>query len=323
MTEAEIIALFTTPTQNPTSVVGVGDDCAVLAASDSQTVVTTDAMNEGVHFLRDRIAPEDLGYKCIATNLSDIAAMGALPTQILLSLALPADIDPEWLRRFADGCKEHCHTHRIDIVGGNTSRSDRGMFVSITAIGHAPSSNLKFRNAAKEGDVIFVSRNIGDSAAGLALLLNHKDAPYEHELIQSHVRPSPEGLLGQWFGTQSGVHALMDLSDGLMSDLPKIVAASQCGAEIMLENIPVSDSLREFCKQQNYDVSHFAAAGGEDYALLGTCDTGHWAVLQRDCQKTFGRPLFSIGKITSNVNTIQWLQNGKMIQPTVKPFSHF
>jgi len=322
LTEAEIIALFTAEKKQSSTVVGIGDDCAVIAATDLQTVITTDALVEGVHFIRAKILPADLGYKAVATNLSDVAAMGATPTHILLSLCMPRGIESSWLRSFADGCKKICRSYGVDIIGGNTSRSERDIVISITAIGRARAEQLKYRHQAKFGDIVFVSRTVGDSAAGMDLLLT-TTTPYTDSLIQRHVRPVPEIELGSWLGARTEVNALMDLSDGLLLDVPKVSSASNCGIDIELECIPVSPEVLDYCASKGVEPRTFAISGGEDYALLGTCGAEHWAQLTLDCRAQCGRILQRIGTVTSNQSSVRWVQNGAEITPEVSPFAHF
>ena len=236
---------------------GIGDDCAVLPLGREALVFTSDLLTEGVHFLRHATSARELGGKSLAVNLSDVAAMGARPVATLLSIALPPDAAGAWAEEFMEGYRELSARFGTPLVGGDTTRSESGVTINVTAIGRSPLTHLKRRRDARPDDVIFVAGELGASGAGLRdLLAGHPDTPP----ARIHRNPQPQVDEGIWLGGRPEVHAMMDLSDGLASDLRHILDESDCGAEVELERIPVAAGA---------DL-RTAACGGEDYKLLFT-----------------------------------------------------
>lgn len=289
---------------------GIGDDCAVLPlAGDDSLVFTADLLTEGVHFLRAATSARELGRKSLAVNLSDVAAMGAQPVATLLSLALPADAAEEWAGDFIRGYRELSARYGVALVGGDTSRSLEGITINVTAIGRAPSSRLKRRSDARPGDAIFVAGELGASAAGLRDLLEGRaDTP----LAALHRNPEPQVAEGIWFGGRPEVHALMDLSDGLASDLRHILRRSGVGAEVEVERIPVAAGA---------DV-RTAACGGEDYKLLLTAAPEAAERLAAAFEARFGTPLHPIGRITPTRELV-WLRHGNPEPVDWHGFTHY
>ncbi len=288
---------------------GIGDDCAILEWGDEALVFTTDALSEGVHFLRHTTTPEELGAKSLAVNLSDVAAMGIRPIAVLLTLSLPRTIDEPWVLAFMKGFTDLARTHNVALIGGDTTRSEGEIQISVTAIGRGPKRSLKRRSDARVGDVIFVSDALGGSAVGLRDLL----AGNHHTLsAQQHRTPQPEVDAGEWLGSRPEVHAMMDLSDGLWSDVRHILKASHVGATVELENIPIAEqaTLRD------------AVTGGEDYRLLLTADQQAAEVLSFDFMARFGRPLYPIGRIVEG-ERLCWLKKGKPTTIDWQGFAHF
>ncbi len=288
---------------------GIGDDCAVLPLpGDEALVFTCDALGEGVHFLRAAASPEELGAKALAVNLSDVAAMGVRPVATLLALSLPAGLKEGWAERFIDGYTALAERCGVALVGGDTTRSIDGIALSVTAIGRGPLSQLKRRRDARPGDTIFVSGPLGASAAGLRDLL---DGRIDTQLAAVHRNPLPEIEAGEWLGRRSEVHAMMDISDGIASDLRHILEASEVGAEVELETVPVAGGA----------TLHDALCGGEDYKLLFTADCTAAKGLARDFEAAFGRPLHPIGRITGS--GLVWLRNGRPTDEAWQGFRHF
>jgi len=288
----------------------IGDDCTVLPIGDEALALTTDLLTEGVHFLREGISARELGRKSLAVNLSDVAAMGLKPRATLLSIALPADAGGEWARDFAAGYRELSAEYGVALVGGDTTASKSGITVNVTAIGRGPLSHVKRRSAALAGDTIFVSGELGASASGLKDILAGR---HDTQLAAVHRNPVPQVSEGEWLGGRTEVHAMMDLSDGIASDLCHILRASACGAEITVEEIPAALG----------DVAT-AVCGGEDYKLLFTVDAAAADRLQRDFAERFGRPVYRIGRITeSATHAIRWIDRGREIMPSWRGFTHF
>lgn len=284
---------------------GIGDDCAVIPWGENRSlVVTTDLLVENVHFLRSRISPYDLGYKSLAVNLSDVAAMGATPVATFLSIGLPAEtVGVEWCDAFFEGYR----SFGVPLLGGDTTSSREGIVVNITVLGMAKNGHIKRRSAAEAGDLIAVTGPLGDSAGGLQALL--QDIPLDtdiKELIDRHHRPRPHLAEGEWLGRQDGVHAMMDVSDGVASDLLHILRASALSATLCTHDIPVSPLLTKVAEKQRWDMLRLALAGGEDYVLLLTLDPAQAADIQHRFKATFGRELCVIGECRAGEPTVSY-----------------
>jgi thiamine-monophosphate kinase len=265
MSEFDLIArYFSRPTQRADVALGVGDDAAVLDMSDDRELVAAvDTIVEGVHFPVD-CAPEDIGYRALAVNLSDIAAMGAEPRWMTLALTLPR-ADESWIARFAAGLYELADKHGVALVGGDTCKGP--LVISVQILGSVERAHWLARNRAVVGDGVYVSGVPGEAAAGLALFQSRaaRDANAEH-LIQRFLRPEPRIALGR--GLRGIASAAMDVSDGVVADLGKLCAASRCGARIDADSLPKSSAMEAlFASDQCRD---FALSGGDDYELLFT-----------------------------------------------------
>lgn len=286
---------------------GIGDDCAVLPLNTTESmVVTTDLLVEDIHFLRDRITPEQLGRKSLAVNLSDVAAMGAAPVASFLSLSLPPGVTGVWIDAFLAGYHALSTQFGVPLLGGDTTSARDRLSVSVTAIGRAENTHLKRRGDAKPGDRIFVTGYLGDSAQGLQDMLSGRDTPF----IALHNKPEPFVNEGIWLGGRNEVHAMMDISDGIASDLLHILQMSGVGAEVSLDMIPTNTPIE------------LAVAGGEDYKLLLTADVGAAARLAEDYKAKFGEPLYEIGRIVAG-EEIRWLDRGNPVLLKYEGFAHF
>ncbi|NLZ19241.1 MAG: thiamine-phosphate kinase [Bacteroidales bacterium] len=276
----------------PEGVTGIGDDCAVLPQkSGLESLVSTDMLVEGTHFLRDGISPYDLGWKSAAVNLSDIAAMGGKPMATFLSLALPADLSETWINAFLDGYAELSGRFDVPLLGGDTTASPDRICINVTVLGESPYGRSRLRSAAVVDDLICVTGPLGDSAAGLKAILTglERDADAS-TLIDRYCRPVPRVAEGQELRLNLGVHAMMDISDGIGSDLQHILDASEVSAQIDRSAIPLSLALKRVCARQGWDPLALAIGGGEDYELLFTCT--------RQAEMLICVPHFVIGKIT-------------------------
>jgi thiamine-monophosphate kinase len=263
---------------------GIGDDCAVLPIGDEALVFTSDMLNEGVHFLTDKSTAYQIGYKSLMVNISDVAAMGAKPVATLLSLALPEEHFGEWSADFMKGYRAVSKRYGVQLVGGDTTKSESGVCVSVTAIGRAPLANIKRRSSAKVGDVIMVTGKLGASAAGLRDVLAGKLTTRN---AKSHLMPEARVEEGVWLGEQSEVRAMMDISDGIASDLQHIIDLSKRGAVVAERNLPIA-------KGATIDD---AFCGGEDYELLLTVDKRKADELAQRFEEKFGKPLYNIGRV--------------------------
>ena len=307
----------------PAGVTGIGDDCAVIPQkSGLDTLISTDLLVEGRHFLLEDVSPRDLGWKSAAVNISDIAAMGGRPESAFLSIALPGSLDAGWMDGFIEGFATLCKRYGVQLLGGDTSLSPDRLFINITVTGSCPHGSAKLRRTACPGDIICVTGTLGDSACGLQLILERrgaakrpfatqplpeKDAEY---LIERHYRPIPRVEEGIKLSSNPAVHAMMDVSDGIASDLRHILDASGCGAAVNLPELPLSESLQRFCLSRGTDPYSPAVEGGEDYELLFTIEPGADA----------GVPCTPVGTITEGKGGIEWLGGSKK---DYKGFTHF
>lgn len=308
----------------PKNVEGIGDDCAILPYKDGLSLlVTTDLLNENIHFIRDKINPGDLGYKSLAVNLSDIAAMGGSPLYAFLSLGLPSDLNLEWCEGFLEGFHQLAKQEKVLLLGGDTTRSINDIIINVVIIGEIETTKIKRRSTAKPGDLICCTGYLGSSGAGLKALLDR--LPLDNEtlpLLREHLRPRPHLEEGRWLASQKSVHAMMDVSDGIDSDIQRIMEQSGCGAIIHLDRLPISQSLLHVAETYGWNVLELAAASGEDYCLLLTVDRDGYEQLNQRYSKQFTTSLFQIGEVTAT-SSLQYLYHSK---PTVLPksgFDHF
>jgi thiamine-monophosphate kinase len=277
---------------------GIGDDAAVWQPEPGTTVVlTTDSLVEDIHFRLDWTDWESLGHKAIAVNVSDLAAMGAAPRLALVTLGLRGDERIEDLQALYRGIGELARRNDITVAGGDIVRSPRALTLHITAIGESPDGSFLTRSGARPGDVIGVTGTLGASAAGLQLLGMDRDdrrrtAATADLLIQAQLRPEPRVTLGGVL-LEHGASAAMDLSDGLLGDLPKILAASAVSAEIDARRIPVAAAVRALFPRDWLDL---ALRGGEDYELLFTAPPSAWERIAQAANRA-GGDVTSVGEI--------------------------
>jgi thiamine-monophosphate kinase len=283
----------------------IGDDAAVYRHETNQlALVTTDLLVERIHFLRDATSGYNLGYKALAVNLSDIAAMGGTAENAYISIAIPDDCSLDFLEDIYRGMKSLATEFNVNILGGDTTGSKRDLIINIAVTGSVPESEVLFRDTAKAGDVILTDGFLGDSRAGLHLLLNQirADKPCLDFLLNAHLLPKPSLLEGRFLASRQGLHAAIDVSDGLSSDLGHILNESKVGARLIADQIPLSPALLQFCQYLKFDPIEFALAGGEDYTLLITVESDQADSVVKDFSDTFHRPLYPIGTIIeSNV----------------------
>ncbi len=269
--EFELISSIREMFPAPLGVLGIGDDCALLPQTEGfETLVSTDMLMEGVHFLRERITPFQLGWKSAAVNFSDIAAMGGEPVGSFLALSLPADLPEGWVEGFMDGYRSISEEYGFPLLGGDTTSSKGPVCICVTVLGRACEGRSLKRSGARPGDLICVTGTLGDSAAGLKALLGGPDGQVYSTLIQKHVCPRPRIAEGLALAAAEGVHAAMDISDGVGSDLRHILEESGVGAEVDTRRVPVSPELELFCGAGGHDLLECALSGGEDYELLFT-----------------------------------------------------
>jgi len=286
---------------------GIGDDAAVFHIGERCLLWTTDMLIEGVHFRLDWADAYQLGWKSLAVNLSDIAAMGGAPLASLLSLALPPERTGDWLDRFINGFLECARTYGTLLIGGDTNRAasaEGPMVVDVSVLGEVDGSP-GLRRGGQPGDWLLVTGTLGGSRAGLMRLL-HGDRT-DADALQAHLTPVPRLREGQLLREQ-GVHAMMDISDGLASDLPKLARASRCGARVLNTQLPVHHAAVRWCEQTGEDPALFALAGGEDYELLIAAAPETAQRLLDSFAEQTGTPLTHIGFLTEGGDIL--LQDG-------------
>lgn len=289
---------------------GIGDDCAVLPLGDGESLVfTSDLLVEGIHFLRHAASAREIGRKSLAVNLSDVASMGARPVATLLSIALPPDAAGTWAEEFMEGYRELSAQFSTALVGGDTTRSAAGIAINVTAIGRVRDERIKRRSAARPGDRLFVGGTLGASGTGLQdILAGRLDTP----AAAVHRNPLPQVAEGIWLGEHEAVHAMMDLSDGLASDVCHLLERSGVGAAIDLESIPVAEG----------SDLRTAACGGEDYKLLFCVAADAAETLAADFRAAFGAPIYPIGRVTSEPGLV-WTRNEKPVPLDWHGFTHY
>ena len=304
----------------------IGDDAAAFTTDAGQlALITTDLLVERVHFLREAVSGLDLGHKCLAVNLSDIAAMGGEAREAFVSIAIPADCPLEYLEALYDGMKQLAAEFAVNILGGDTTDSKVDLIINVAVYGTVAENELLGRDGAQPGDIIFSTGPLGDSRAGLHLILNEikADSAQLKSLYQAHVRPAPQLHEGRFLACQPGVHAAIDTSDGLSSDLGHIAGQSRVGATLQAENLPISKALQSFCRRFDFDPIQFALAGGEDYTLLCTAAPQHAATLEKNFKNRFKRPLSRIGQINATGRLEIVYPDGQIKPITPSGWDHF
>ena len=277
---------------------GIGDDAALVSIPvGMELVVSVDTSNAGIHFPLDT-PPHAIGYKSLAVNLSDLAAMGAIPKWFTLAISLP-EANPIWLSEFARGLRELAEQHQIYLIGGDTTRG--ALSITIQVMGLVEQGTALLRSRAQVDDLICVSGTLGDAAAGLAVVqqrLELADADATYTVQRLHY-PSPRVALGRLLRPYA--HACMDISDGLLGDLQHILNASKLGADITTSALPLHTALNSLPLEQQ---QRFALSGGDDYELLFTMPATHLKTLQKQAFD-LGLSITVIGKIQDNFPIIQ------------------
>lgn len=286
---------------------GIGDDAALVEGIAGDAVLTADMLVEGVDFVLERIAPRDLGRKAISVNLSDIAAMGASPRYVLVSLALPEHADVPWVVALYSGMREACAEHAVSIVGGDLSSASQ-VVVAVSVIGAVAPGGGVTRAGARVGDAIVVTGSLGGAAGGLAVstaddggrLALTEDG---RALLGALDRPVARVAEGQFLASR-GVTSMIDLSDGLSRDLHRLCRASQVGARIEAASIPLNPHLMQIANSLDVAASELALTGGEDFALLATMPASALAATRAAFNDMFLSELAVIGEVLSGEDVV-------------------
>jgi thiamine-monophosphate kinase len=259
-------------------VLGIGDDTAALRVTPGRLLLATcDVQVERVHFLRDAASPSQIGHKSLAVNISDIASMGGIPRFALISLGLPKDTPVAFVDGLYEGIYALAREHSVDIVGGNMSGSPDAIFIDITVLGEIEPEAILRRDSARPGQHIVVTGHPGDSAGGLALLLDRElrcPTGATERLLAAHRTPSPRVAAGRAIAGTGAASAMIDISDGLAADLGHIAEASGIGVELWADALPISDDLRALAAAAGRDPLEYSLFGGEDYDLLTVVSPG-------------------------------------------------
>lgn len=305
---------------------GIGDDCAVLRRGGGLLeLVTTDALLEGVHFDLVWHPPRLLGRKAAAVNLSDIGAMGGRPRYALLSLGLPAGYDEGWLAEFMAGFLAGLAEFETLLIGGDTVRSPAGITLSVTVLGEVAEDQVLLRSTGRPGDLVLVSGPLGEAAAGLELCRRGHgaaEAPRWPQLRQAHLDPRPEVGLGRLLAASGLVSALMDLSDGLATDLANLCRESGLGAEVDGPALPITLEVQQAAAFLGGDARAWALGGGEDYRLLLTVAPADLAALQALVRRELQRQLWPVGRLVAEPG-VRLLDGATRREITDLGFDHF
>jgi thiamine-monophosphate kinase len=318
--ERALIERITARLKSPAWVlVGIGDDAAVLAPEPRMAdVLTTDALVEGIHFDRRFCPPDAIGHKALAVNLSDLAAMGAVPRAALLSLVLPGELPSADVDGLLDGLLALAARHQVTLVGGNITRSPGPLVVDVTAIGAVAPRRVLRRSGARPGDDVFVTGTLGNGAAGLQAFRTGADLG---EAQAHYLRPEPRVRAGLLLGRNRAATACMDLSDGLADAVRQVAAASGVGMAIQADALPIHDAVRGWFVQRRADPAIAVVAGGDDYELLFTSRPGQRGRLRAVTSHLGTLPVTRIGVVTQGRNLVLKTPAGEQELPA--GFEHF
>lgn len=305
---------------------GIGDDCAVFRLHKEKLgLMTTDTLVETVHFDLSWHPPELLGRKAASVNLSDIAAMGGAPRFCLLSVALPDTIKTAWIDLFFDGFLDALQEHNVILVGGDTVKSAQGVVLSVTVYGEVRDDRILYRAGAKPDDLVWVSGSLGEAAAGLALCRKHVPVlpgSLYQQAVKAHLDPKPQVELGMVLSASGLVHAMMDISDGLATDLAHMCTESGVGAEIIANDLPISKPVLDAADRLQQSPRDWALKGGEDYQLLFTSSQEDSEALRKIVHEKTGQDIFCVGRIVSG-SGVTLLEEGERREIGYQGYDHF
>lgn len=308
---------------DPQVVKAIGDDAAVVSLNSTTCLlVTTDILKEGIHFKKEFSSPFVLGKKCLAVNLSDIAAMGGTPQYYFVSIAIPPHTQYGFIRELYRGMNAQARRFGVQLLGGDTTASQDSLVVSITLLGKAAKRHVLYRHGASPGDLIFVTGTLGDSALGL-MLLEKGVRTARNGLVKRHSDPQPRIEAGLALACSGAASAMMDISDGLAGDLRHIMKQSRVGARIFLDRLPLSAAYRRQRPQLSADVYLPALSGGEDYELLFTSPLRNEKRIRLLAEK-LALPMTCIGEIIDKRRGLVVAdRHGKRVSSLLTGFRHF
>ncbi|WP_425235255.1 thiamine-phosphate kinase [Ulvibacterium sp.] len=294
------------PINLKSTIKGIGDDAAVLNFENTRTIVTNDLLVEGVHFDLSYMPLKHLGYKSVVVNLSDVYAMNAKATQILVSIAVSNRFPLEALEELYEGIALACNFYKVDLAGGDTTSSTKGMLISVTAMGEIREENIAYRNGARPNDLLVVTGDLGGAYMGLQVLEREKEVfkvnpnsqpdlePYSY-IVERQLKPEArKDMVALLKDLQVKPTSMIDISDGLSSEILHLCKQSQVGCKLFEDKIPLDPTVISACEEFKMDSTLVALSGGEDYELLFTID-------QKDFDKIKGNPnLTVIGHMTDD-----------------------
>jgi len=303
MNERDVIASIVDQmpaVQDSDLLLAIGDDCAVVKKNNERVLLySTDALIETIHFDLAWHPPFLLGRKAVSVNVSDVAAMGGQPRFLLFSLGLPRDFTDNWARELSRGVLSACNDYGCVLIGGDTVASPGGVTLGLTIVGEMQEGEVLYRSGARAGDMILVSGPLGSAAAGLALCRqDHGLKERFADFCQAHLNPRARVGLGRILAASGLVHAMMDLSDGLATDLAHICVASSSNAVLYRDRLPAHQNLQKAAELTDADPVQWMIAGGEDYELLVIADPAATKKLQERVAGT-GHVLYPVGRITA------------------------
>ena len=301
-------ALRRSPSERGGVRLGIGDDAALLSPKTGfETILTCDWFLEGTHFLAAKHPPDSVGWKCLARAVSDVAAMGGTPRYFLLSIALPISRTGGWLSQFLRGLHRASQAFGCELAGGDTTRRSE-ILINVTVVGEVPNRHAILRSGACPDDLIYVSGRLGEAEFGLRRVREQRSRLNLSDWrLQKHLYPEPRLALGRWLAQKGLATAMMDLSDGLSTDLPRLCAASGVGARIEASKIPVVQA-SERQPQGKYEPVKLALNGGDDYELLFAVAHRKANLIPATFQKV---PLTAIGTITREKTLFLLQKNGR------------
>jgi len=308
---------------------GIGDDCAVVRKDpDRFWLITTDTLVESIHFDFAWHPPHLLGRKTLSVNISDVAAMGGQPLFAQLSLAMPDLAKADWLDDYWDGFAAVLQEHGIHLIGGDTVKSKNDVVFTVTVIGEVAKDQVVYRSGAVPGDRIWVSGPLGEAAAGLELCRRYghltSSLPKKwQQAIKIHLDPEPQVKISRLLAENHMLHSMIDLSDGLATDLAHLCAESEVSAEIIGNNLPISDLLIELAASFEVSAVDLALKGGEDYQLLFTSAPEVETRLQKMVFNLTGRELYCIGRIVAGEGVFFCNEHGRRMEISYQGYDHF
>lgn len=298
----------------------IGDDAACIPINTAENlIISKDLLVENTHFRLRYHNPETLAHKALHVNLSDLAAMGAMPKFVLLGLSIPPHFKNQ-LSQFLETFALSCRKASVVLIGGDTTRANQELFISVTVIGTAPTQHTKFRRHAQVGDLLCIAGHIGDAHLGLMAL--EQDKPALAKYKAAFLTPCALVQAGIWLAKQDDVTSMMDVSDGLLLDIPKLCEASAVGAEVILDSLLENNEFNRACQKLGLDPIESRLAGGEDYSLMCSVKPYAYPSIATAFKRHFNMDLQCIGQFRASQG-ISFKLNKKPFSINLKPFLHF